>query len=416
VEGGADAELKAREHHREEQERKRVEDARVYRAWRDEQLEIRRREIAEGIRRPHEMEADARREREVVEAREAWDADLAEVRELENLRDGAVAPPEVKLEQGHEKSDEIEVYEVEDKADEVSELLNGSVVEKIEEDSGVSDGSSVKGMPEQILDLTPPLPPASLSPEDENRGDAAMTTLLARARAAEAVDIATREALVAESVQQYRRQKQEAVAARDPQQATDAPPSFVVDSRALTHSTWNVALREETAVRPTAPPRLEWTVAMDMHLTAMVRDYKFDFDRIFLKMISAACDGDFEEELPKAHYGLISSDACRLRWCELDASNWSELAPGVTSQDALPVYRINVDPSEVSDGKGGQLSFDQLMVKVNSVGGLPRYLTPPAQLPSMKDLVDEESDEDDDNDEEEFAQLRQQLKKKSYLQ
>jgi hypothetical protein len=120
-------------------------------------------------------------------------------------------------------------------------------------------------------------------------------------------------------------------------------------------------------------------------------------------MISAASDGELV--VPRAAIALISSEACRLRWCALDAGQWSELAPGTTSSDV--VYKICIDPEEVSDGHGGQLSFDKLSAKVS--GSMPRYLVPPKQLPSVRNEDDEDSDSsdaDDSEEEEDIAHMR----------
>lgn len=212
-----------------------------------------------------------------------------------------------------------------------------------------------------------------------------------RAREMEEAEQAQRDRLVADSLAMFKQQQAEK---RDKQQHS-APVTEKENASTTTVNTWEAAL---TAPVVHAPFRvtLQWSLQMDLKLAALVRECAFDFDKIFLKMISAASDG-LLGDLPKAALALISSEACRLRWSELDATQWSVQAPDSTIQDV--VYKVCVTPEDVSDGQGGQLSFDKLAVKASSA--YPKYLVPPKVLPSVR-----AEEEDDDDDDEEVLDLR----------
>ena len=76
VQGGQEAETKAREEWREEQKRKKVQEALHFRAWQLEQAEIRKLQRAEGKVFYREFTDEEKKERE-EEAHRAWEEEQA---------------------------------------------------------------------------------------------------------------------------------------------------------------------------------------------------------------------------------------------------------------------------------------------------------------------------------------------------
>lgn len=96
---------------------------------------------------------------------------------------------------------------------------------------------------------------------------------------------------------------------------------------------------------------------------------------------------------------MISSEACRLRWSELDAEQWSEVAPGTTALDT--VFMNCVSDEVLKQTQGKMPTFDEL-ANISS-GMKPRYMENPPYIPPIdafadKDDIDTDF-EDDDNSE-----------------
>ena len=368
VRGGSEAEAQVREDWRLLQQRKRLNEALVFRAWKAEQVELRRKQAAEGQSLYPAMSEEEGRAKAAAAERDWEEEQLA----LGRLREASS--------KASEKNDK--------------EVTEGTPHAEIEPSSSheVAAPEDVHIETEADTDRAysePNLPPV------ESVADKPLPDVIVMAKKVEEEERAARQRLVDESFAIFKKQREterrKFGGAETRSSADDTPQNDLV----VSHSTWDAALNAPDAKATPFRVSLYWTLEMDLKLSMLVRECAFDFDKIFLKMISAASDGTLGD-IPKPAIALISSDACRIRWCELDAARWSELAPDATSTDA--VYRICIDPAEVSDGKGGQLSFDQLAAK--SAGEMPRYLIPPKSFPSVRDDESDSAGDDEDEDSE----------------
>ena len=379
VSGGSEAEARVREDWRLLQQRKRLNEALVFRAWKAEQVELRRKQAAEGKRLYPEVSEEEARAKAAAAERDWQEEQLS----LGRLRNSS-----------------------QDKDDQVEDIK--------EEGACAGNEPSAQDVvaPEDVhIETATSIDPASSGPAVppvESAEDSSCSNIIEMARKVEEEERTARQRLVDESFAIFKKQREserrkfEETGKRI--STTETPQIEPI----IPHSTWDAALNAPDAKATPFRVSLYWTLEMDLKLSLLVKECAFDFDKIFLKMISAATDGALGD-IPKPAIALISSEACRLRWCELDAARWSELAPDATSADA--VYRICIDPQDVSDGKGGQLTFDQLAAK--SAGEMPRYLVPPKSFPSVRDGTDtddEDGDDDDDSEGENFRATAQKMK------
>ena len=122
----------------------------------------------------------------------------------------------------------------------------------------------------------------------------------------------------------------------------------------------------------------------------MVRRYVFDFDLVAIEFRALAETGKLGLTLTKM-VEKCTSDACRLRWTQLDARQWAEIDSNSGSGNGVPVYKVHVQVDVLGKGHGAQPSF-QSMASLAS-GAMPSYLTPPTQFPTVSEAA---SDDDDD--------------------
>lgn len=207
-------------------------------------------------------------------------------------------------------------------------------------------------------------------------------------------------------------------------------------------STWDVAVASDTVTISSAnsageadvtPDTLYWTESMDMTLAKFVKSSFFDFALVSSQIIALQKNGRFCEQLnrycPVDSRGvsgdikvverqtvilseLLSGDACRLRWAELDANRWSVPMDGITSGSAtLPTdstgagitsdvnHKIFVRAADITGaGHGNQPSFEQLsQLASDSVGG--SYLKKPMSFPSVRATPATTGGDEDDEDE-----------------
>lgn len=132
---------------------------------------------------------------------------------------------------------------------------------------------------------------------------------------------------------------------------------------------------------------LYWSESMDIELANNVRRHVFDFIKIAECMVALASSGVLGLTV-KQCTELLTVDACRLRWAQLDAEKWSEMSPQSSALDT--VYKICVLPTVLGSGHGSQPTFQALSAM--AAGSMPSYLVPPVSLPSV---LDAESDDDD---------------------
>lgn len=123
-----------------------------------------------------------------------------------------------------------------------------------------------------------------------------------------------------------------------------------------------------------------WTEAMDVKLASQVHACAFDFAAVSKKLKATLTPSDLEG----LSAALVTGEACRMRWCELDVDDegMSNGAPQQTSR--LPKIMLGE--------KGEQLSFHELQRHINSQPN--SLLKPPTALPTFED---NDEDEDDEN-------------------
>jgi len=196
-------------------------------------------------------------------------------------------------------------------------------------------------------------------------------------------ELEARAAIVAESMAMYKQQLADEKAGRK-----RAPPV----------PTWQAPLREQFKDEETLAREHEererrplyWSEAMDLALAQQVKATLYDFPAISTALIAMVSEGKLSSDRAKVKPELLSGEACRLRWAQLDAHNWSQVAPGVSAADT--VFKVNVSEEVLKMGK--QPSFEELMQLTASQQ--PKYLTPPTMLPSMTDYADDDDSDDDE--------------------
>jgi hypothetical protein len=124
-----------------------------------------------------------------------------------------------------------------------------------------------------------------------------------------------------------------------------------------------------------------WTEAMDVKLARNVHSCVFDFDGVSESLKATLS----EAELEGTEACMITAEACRVRWSELDVDDDSMMNDGPPAQTQVSKVLLNKG--------GGQLSFQELQRQVNSQ---PSNLKAPTNLPGFGD---DEGDEDSDSEE-----------------
>ena len=131
---------------------------------------------------------------------------------------------------------------------------------------------------------------------------------------------------------------------------------------------------------------LYWSETMDIQLAGLVKTCLFDFDEISIKMQELASKKELAYHVVHNNPRLISSEACRLRWSELDASQWSEVAPNTSALDTQ--FKVCIPNSVLGAGHGAQPSFSALASM--TAGIVPTYLKVPTHFPSVQDVIIED--------------------------
>ena len=129
-----------------------------------------------------------------------------------------------------------------------------------------------------------------------------------------------------------------------------------------------------------------WSETMDIQLAGLVKTCLFDFDEISIKMQELASKKELAYHVVHNNPRLISSEACRLRWSELDASQWSEVAPNISALDTQ--FKVCIPNSVLGAGHGAQPSFSALASM--TAGTMPTYLKVPTHFPSVQDVIIED--------------------------
>lgn len=212
---------------------------------------------------------------------------------------------------------------------------------------------------------------------DDNNGDGNNSNdihAMAMMRLAEQREEEIRQERVAESFHIYMRQL-EAQKSGVPSTASSCPRINTWEGQSLPKA---IADDDDDDDRP-----LYWSETMDIQLAGLVKTCLFDFDEISIKMQELASKKELAYHVVHNNPHLISSEACRLRWSELDASQWSEVAPNTSALDTQ--FKVCIPNSVLGAGHGAQPSFSALASM--TAGTMPTYLKVPTHFPSVQDVI-----------------------------
>lgn len=423
--GGAEAEAAAREEWKAMQQQKKQAEAEAQRKWQEEQRRIREQAKAEGRSLIKEFTPEEQEERR-REAQAAHDAEQrllglglgrlgAKVHAMESagvqpgvdLLDAAAealyredervatanraaAAEDAKAADEEDDEEDVPVRVVYDDITSTGEYKSASTATA----AAVEDAPAAAPAPPAVVAesaaavVRPPQPP---SPEDE-----ALASETEEERS-------LRQQRIDESFAIYKKQQE------DLKKGIVSPGYVHVDTWHAAPNKENQQAHGNVAAPPaakdddeqdTAKRPIFWTEAMDMALAKQVQAQMFDFDAIAAEMQTLATQGALNTDRLRRFPQLLTVEACRLRWAELDAQHWCELAPGVTANDTI--FRINV--SEEILAAGYQPSYDELMQLTASMK--PKYLKAPVALPTMPSYANDSEEEKDDEDEDEDGHVR----------
>lgn len=82
---------------------------------------------------------------------------------------------------------------------------------------------------------------------------------------------------------------------------------------------------------------------------------------------------------------LLSNGACRLRWAELDAQQWSSVAPNSSALDTQ--FKVCISSAVLGVAHDLQPSYETLMSM--AAGSVLTYLKVPTTFPSVQDFGDD---------------------------
>ncbi len=378
--GGPEAETAARQEYREQQNQKRVNEMTQFRAWQAEQQKLRDQARAEGRSLITEFTPEEQEQRR----QEAEAAAAAEKRILEGGI-GKLAAKYWQLEgRGDKSSDPLEaaakaLIEDEERQKKAEELRK--LAEKEEEESG-SQSQEIDGVSERVTSIKIEeieFEEKSTPVEESKAVEESEEEIAAREAAKEQERIEEEERLI-------REQRVQDSLAIYKKQLQDKKNGIVKDDESAKSSTWQNATASEVQI----PRPLYWSEAMDFELARQVKACIFDFDLISEKMIEAAKAKKLDSLPVARNPELLTNEACRIRWAQLDANQWCVPAPGVTAQDT--VFRMNISDDILQRTGGVQPSFEQLATLAS--GSRPSYLRTPLVLPSVQgEIIDAEQGE-----------------------
>eukprot|EP00981_Chlorochromonas_danica_P006815 scaffold1491_cov167-Ochromonas_danica.AAC.7 len=381
VRGGAAAEEEARIAWKAEQDLKRQQEQEAYRAWQADQRKLREEARAAGrpLITPFTQEEQEQRQREAEAAAEA---------ERRMLSHGV---------------DELarRYWQLEGRG-ELGDLLDRAA-EQLEMD--YQQPPTPPPVEISVAPLLPPLPPSTKEmeavekemekgeeeeeehskeistksiPHEVNEGTQASTQIIT-----EAIDAAV---LSSEKVKQQELAREAAEEAERQQRVADSLQLYLRQLKGgapsvSTHSsTWdNVSSAVPVHSEENRP--LYWSEAMDLSLAKAVQSCVFDFDAIAIEMQQAAQQGRLANHAVHSKPSLLTNEVCRLRWGELDASQWSQPAPGVTAQHTI--FRNHITEGLLQHTKGAQPTFEALQAMAASQR--PAYLKAPVSFPSVSE-------------------------------
>jgi hypothetical protein len=399
-EGGAEAEKAAREGYREAQAQKRKDEMEQFKAWQADEREKRKNMP---IEKKHELatrDEERRRERE-IEARK--DAAL-EAKALEM----GVSKLALHMMQGDGSINDF--YEAQKAAVEANAAEKEAPrVEELPDAPPAAAGTDLNAL--DVLDTNsnntttttamPPAPPAGEEEEEEEEEAAVAETEEEKAireqAEKEAAALKVKEDAEVAAVAAEKRKEEEEEAERAERVAESTFIWKQMQAAAKEEREREAALKRDKAAKSKVvelpegadenfqPPEgnaqpLFWSEVEDIELARQVTATMFDFD--------AASEG----LVKKFSKDVFTADACRSRWAELDAEQWSQPAEATN----VASFKNYVSDSVLSagagkHGHGAQPSFENLSSMAS--GQLPGYLKLPTAFPSTNDILDEDLEE-----------------------
>lgn len=406
VEGGQEAETKARADWKELQNQKRIQEMNDFKAWQKEQQKLREQARQEGKslikeftaeeqeQRRLEAEKAAAAEREILSlgvdkvAQKYWQLEANSANQGKDILEMAVDQLHAQKNKFQQK-EEVEVDDIQVDMDEQQPQQDGLSAATAITSLSPSSNKAPRKIPIEEIDddeeeeVEPARPAEPAKPkeptEDELREQARKEEEARQERERqlqEEKERAEREQRVAESFAIYKKQLQ----AR--QNQPEDLPQAVRDNQH--RNTWHAAATS-SALEDEAPRPIYWSEVMDLELAKQVKANVFDFDAISRCMMTAAKDRKLDNVIVHRNPELLTNEVCRLRWADLDASNWCVPAPGVTAQDTI--FRINLTDEILQQTGGAQPSFEELANLAR--GSKPGYLKTPIAFPSVQDIMDE---------------------------
>jgi hypothetical protein len=426
MEGGSEAETAARNKWKEDATQKRLKEQEDYRTWQTEQIKLRQTAKEQGrsliteftpeeiAQRAAEAQKAADDERAMLDlgvgklASRYWQLEgrggnadpLAEAANQLMAEDQfkAKAKAEAETEEAEDEARVVEIDEVDididiDESERVVELPSPTKAEGVNE---LADALGEASLIEQSASTEEKKSEEHSSNEESDKVNEALendAAVKAAAAMLERSEQNLRDARVTESFAIYKAQLQQSWAQGQSSGTNGQNSSFsgspLTTSSVPSSSTWDTpAPAVESKLKP-----LYWSENMDIELGKLVKVCAFDFDEITIKMKDMAAADLLGNTTVHQNPTLITNEACRLRWSQLDSSQWCSASPDVTALDT--VFKICINPSVLGKGHGSQPSFQALSSM--SAGSAPKYLTVPTAFPSVGDLP-EDDDEDLDLD------------------
>jgi hypothetical protein len=139
---------------------------------------------------------------------------------------------------------------------------------------------------------------------------------------------------------------------------------------------------------PTIPEEerpLYWSEAMDIQLAKLVKTCVFDFEAICQTMQQLASKNALANPAVFKKPSLLTNEACRLRWAQLDAQQWSTVAPNSSALDTQ--FKVCISSAVLGAGHGAQPTYEALASM--AAGSMPAYLKVPTAFPSVQDQGDD---------------------------
>ncbi len=453
VAGGADAEKIVRDRWRDEQRAKRLAEMEQFRTWQKQQQASRAKAIAEGStagaiteftaeeqeQRRQEAEAAAQAERDMVGVgirklgEKYWAIEGRKGEDGYNFDALEAAVKEIKAEQQRVWSggaDEEPAQTGSNQPAAVVDFTSESQVGAAEtaDSAELRTPSSapmvaVETASEEIIAYSDPSPSKSSvmsassgqSPakdpaaadfelDEPLQSNASVSDDPEMAGLSEAQQQRVREQRVADSLAIYKRQREmernrTASGSSNqislPSSANSSNQSYSGSNQASQSHTW-AAPRPAAANAESAnvDRPLYWSELMDLRLAEYVKKNMFRFDKVAEDMQAFASTGSLGIDAMNKRE-KIHTDACRLRWTQLDARQWSQVEdrPGSDEAESLPNYKVHVQVDALGKGHGAQPSF-QAMASMTS-SAVPTYLKVPSSFPSVADYGADDSEDED---------------------